>query len=181
MRVKGAPHEARGAGGGDRGTTPVTAETFEEFYAREAPTLFRRMWLVTRDRFEAEEIAQDAFVIMYERWDRVAHLSDRTAYLYRVSFNVWKRRARRARRALDRFVSAPHRTDAVIEVEARTIVGDALRAITPRQRAALVLTELIGMSSDEAANVLGIRPSTVRALATQGRAAIREQLAGRDG
>jgi DNA-directed RNA polymerase specialized sigma24 family protein len=45
--------------------------------------------------------------------------------------------------------------------------------LPPRQRAALVLTEIFGYRSDQAAEILGIRPSTVRALASQGRAALR--------
>jgi DNA-directed RNA polymerase specialized sigma24 family protein len=43
--------------------------SFDAFFAAESQTLFRRMWLVTRDRHEAEEIVQDAFLSLYERWD----------------------------------------------------------------------------------------------------------------
>jgi DNA-directed RNA polymerase specialized sigma24 family protein len=32
------------------------------------------MWLVTRDRQEAEEVMQDTFLAVFERWDRVAGL-----------------------------------------------------------------------------------------------------------
>ncbi len=48
-----------------------------------------------------------------------------------------------------------------------------LRDLAPRQRAALVLLDLYGYGSEEAARIMGIRPSTVRALATQGRAVLR--------
>lgn len=41
--------------------------SFDAFFAAESQTLFRRMWLVTRDRHEAEEIVQDAFLSLYER------------------------------------------------------------------------------------------------------------------
>ncbi|MET1012184.1 MAG: sigma factor-like helix-turn-helix DNA-binding protein, partial [Actinomycetota bacterium] len=43
----------------------------------------------------------------------------------------------------------------------------------PHQRAALVLIGYLGYSSEEAAQVLGVRASTVRALATKGRATAR--------
>jgi DNA-directed RNA polymerase specialized sigma24 family protein len=49
-----------------------------------------------------------------------------------------------------------------------------LRRITPRQRTAIVLTEILGYDSEQAARVMGIRPTTVRVLASQGRAALRE-------
>jgi DNA-directed RNA polymerase specialized sigma24 family protein len=48
-----------------------------------------------------------------------------------------------------------------------------LLGLTPRQRAALVLTEIFDFSSEQAAGILGIRPATVRVLASQGRAALR--------
>jgi DNA-directed RNA polymerase specialized sigma24 family protein len=50
-----------------------------------------------------------------------------------------------------------------------------LRDLAPRQRAALVLLDLYGYGSEEAARIMGIRPSTVRALATQGRAVLRRE------
>jgi DNA-directed RNA polymerase specialized sigma24 family protein len=46
--------------------------------------------------------------------------------------------------------------------------------LSPRQRAALVLLDMYGYGSEEAARIMGIRPSTVRALATQGRAVLRQ-------
>jgi RNA polymerase sigma-70 factor (ECF subfamily) len=80
---------------------------FEGFFARESATLFRRLWLVTRDRGEAEEIVQDAFIVVLERWERVQAMDDPTGYLYRVAFNAWRKRARRAAQALQRVVSRP--------------------------------------------------------------------------
>jgi DNA-directed RNA polymerase specialized sigma24 family protein len=48
-----------------------------------------------------------------------------------------------------------------------------LRTLPVRQRAAIVLTEIYGYSSAQAALIMGIRPTTVRALASQGRASLR--------
>lgn len=50
----------------------------------------------------------------------------------------------------------------------------SLAALTPRQRAAVVVTELLGYSSEEAGTILGIRPGTVRTLTAQARAALQE-------
>jgi DNA-directed RNA polymerase specialized sigma24 family protein len=46
----------------------------------------------------------------------------------------------------------------------------------PRQRAAVVLTELLEFSSGEAAEALGVKPATVRKLAQQGRDTLRRTL-----
>jgi DNA-directed RNA polymerase specialized sigma24 family protein len=59
------------------------------------------------------------------------------------------------------------------EIDLREDVARMLRTLAPRQRAALVLLDMYGYGSDEAARIMHIRPSTVRALATQGRAVLR--------
>lgn len=156
--------------------------TFDDFFARESATLFRRLWLVTRERAEAEDIVQEAFIVILERWDRVRAMEDPAGYLYRVAFNVWRKRARRAARAVQRLAGRTHDPDdPFASVEARTMIGSALAGLTPRQRAALVLTELLGMSSEEAGRILRIRPVTVRVLSSQARTSMRERIGGTDG
>jgi RNA polymerase sigma factor (sigma-70 family) len=150
--------------------------SFDEFFAAESETLYRRMRLVTRDHHEAEEVVQESFLSLYERWDRIAGIPDPVGYLYRTAFNAWKKRSRRAARAIrDVFAPAPE-TDEFEAADARTMVGEALDHLTPRQRAAIVLTELMGFSSEDAGEILGIRPVTARVLASQARAALRERL-----
>src|SRR3990172_5510302 len=65
------------------------------------------------------------------------------------------------------------RRDDLAAVEDRDEVVRVMRRLTAHQRAALVLTGYLGYSSEEAAQVLGVRASTVRALATKGRATAR--------
>ena len=157
-----------------------TPQTFDEFFERESGALFRRMWLVTRDRQEAEEVMQDAFLSVFERWDRVGSMEDPTGYLYRTAFNAWKRRSRRAARAIRVVITPEHAADDFDAAEARTVIGDALAHLTPRQRAALVLTELLDYSSEEAGEILGVRAVTARVLASQGRTAMREHVGAND-
>jgi DNA-directed RNA polymerase specialized sigma24 family protein len=69
---------------------------FEAFFEREKERLFQALCLVTRNRFEAEELAQDAFLCVYEPWDRVAKMDEPTGYLYRTAMNAfrsWHRRS----------------------------------------------------------------------------------------
>jgi RNA polymerase sigma factor (sigma-70 family) len=154
---------------------------FDEFFAAESETLYRRMRLVTRDHHEAEEVVQDAFLSVYERWDRIAGIPDPVGYLYRTAFNAWKKRSRRMARAVQNvFAPSPER-DEFEAADARTIVGEALGHLTPRQRAAIVLTDLVGLSSEDAAEVLGVRPVTARVLASQARASLRARLGDADG
>ncbi len=152
------------------------ARTFESFFEDESRTLFRRLWLVTGNRAEAEEIMQDAFLKLWERWDRVQTVDDPTAYLYRTGMNVFRRRYQRGLMALRRTVGVGPGVDEFARADERHLVQKALAKISPRQRAALVLTEMLGFSAKEAAYALGVRPSTVRALAFQGRTAFKKTM-----
>ena len=149
--------------------------SFEEFFGSEHARLFGALCLVTGDRHEAEEITQDAFLRLWERWDRVATLDDPSAYLFRTAMNVFRNRYRRAALALRRTINLAPSEDALATVEDRDVVVRALRPLTPDQRAAVVLTSYVGLTSEEAGKALGMRASTVRTLATRARAAIREK------
>jgi len=170
--VRHAEPDGANAGG------PVS---FDEFFAAHSATLYRRMRLVTRDHHEAEEVVQDAFLSIYEHWDRVAGIPDPVGYLYRTAFNAWKKRSRRAARAIRNVFMPPSETDEFAAADTRSIVGEALDHLTPRQRAAVVLTDLMGFSSEQAGDILGIRAVTARVLASQGRATLRARLEDSDG
>jgi RNA polymerase sigma factor (sigma-70 family) len=91
-----------------------------------------------------------------------------------VALNGSRRRTRAALRAARRWVPIASSYDPFDEVNLREDVRQILLGLSPRQRAALVLLDLYGYESQEAARIMGIRPSTVRALATQGRAVLRK-------
>jgi RNA polymerase sigma factor (sigma-70 family) len=159
---------------------PATASGFEEFFHEQHEGLFGALWLVTRNAHEAEELAQDAFLRVWERWTRVSAMDDAAGYLYRTAMNLFRSRRRRAAVALRRLVGRLPPDDRLAAVEAKDAVLRALGGLTARQRAALVFTDLYGYTSQEAAQVLGIRPATVRVLAARGRAALREGMRERD-
>ena len=156
------------------------AQSFEEFFEAESPTMFRRMCLLTGNRHEAEEVMQDAFLKVFERWERVRLMEDPTGYLYRTAFNLFNRRSKRAAMALRRAFSVRESADEFAAADARFMVEQGLSELSPRQRAAIVLTELLGYSSEAAGRVLGVRPGTIRALASQGRAVMRRTLEPED-
>jgi len=83
---------------------PVRPVSFEAFFEAEHERLFRAMYLVTGNAQEAEELMQDAFVAVWERWDRVSGMDEPTGYLYRTVMNRFRSRLRRASRAAPRTV-----------------------------------------------------------------------------
>jgi RNA polymerase sigma-70 factor (ECF subfamily) len=151
--------------------------SFETFFDTERARLFGTLCLVTGDRGEAEELMQEAFVRVWERWDQVRAHPDPSGYLYRTAFNVFRDRGRRALRSVRRMAAHAPTEDAFARIDEReVIIIDALRTLTPRQRAALVLTELLDFNSSEAAELLKVRPVTARVLASQGRTALKHEL-----
>jgi RNA polymerase sigma-70 factor (ECF subfamily) len=154
---------------------------FRTFFEDEHRGLLKALHFVTGDRAEADDQMQEAFLKLWERWDRIDTIRDPRAYLFRIAFNGSKMRARSATRAAARALPVVAVRDAYDDADIREDVRRMLRSLTPRQRAALVLLDLYGYGSEDAARIMGIRPSTVRALATQGRAALRATGGPHDG
>ena len=154
------------------------ARSFDEFFRETHARLYAAMCLTTGDRHEAEEIAQEAFLRVLERWSHVDGLDDPSAYLFVTAMNVFRRRYRRSKLASALPLRHADPDDAFGIVDDRDAVVRALRDLTPRQRAAIVLTTILDLPSDEAARILRIKPSTVRVLAMQARDQMRLQLGG---
>ncbi len=156
------------------------ARTFESFYEAEARDLFQRLWLVTGNRAEAEELMQDAFLGVWERWDRVGAMDEPVAYLYRTAMNLFRNRYRRSMLALRRTVGLTPPNDDFSDADDREVVRHVLATLPPRQRAALVLTEILGFSSKEAGVALGVTDATIRSLTRHGRDAFRTLMEASD-
>jgi len=153
---------------------------FEELVQAEHVRLFRALALITRDPAEAEDVMQEAFLRVWERWGRAPSLADPPGYLYRTAMNVYRSRRRRGFTALRRAIGLNPGRDELAAVEARNDVVQALGALTPRQRLSVVLIELLDYSSKEAAQLMGIKAATARVLASQGRAALKRELGEHD-
>ncbi|HZD17054.1 MAG TPA: RNA polymerase sigma factor [Actinomycetota bacterium] len=146
---------------------------FEELFLEEHERLYRALYFITGSPEEAEELMQDAFLKLWERWGSIGGIADPVAWLFRVSLNGFRMRARRARTAARTLVPVASPRDPFEDVDLREDLRRMLRSLPERQRAALVLIEIFDYSSEQAARILGIRPTTVRALASQARAALR--------
>ena len=153
---------------------PETPASFDDLFLDLHDRLYRALFFVTGSAHDAEELTQDAFLKLWERWDRIDSIEDPTAYLFRVAMNGFRMRTRRTRLAARKLIPVGDPGDPFDEIDLREDVRKMLLGLPPRQRAALVLTEIFGYGSEQAAQILGIKPTTVRVLASQGRAALRE-------
>lgn len=151
----------------------VPAQPFEEFFAQEMDRLQRALVLITGSRSDAEDIAQESFMRVFARWDEVGAMEEPAGYLHRVAMNLFRSRYRRAVRELKRTTGMLERhDDGLGPVEDRDAAARVLSTLTPRQRAALVLTEAFGYTGEETAELLGVKASTVYALTHQARRAL---------
>jgi RNA polymerase sigma factor (sigma-70 family) len=160
--------------------TPA-AVAFEEFFETERRQLFRAIYLMTGSIHDAEELTQDAFLTVWARWERVRRMDSPTGYLYRTAMNAYRSRHRRLARLATRSLLPGPAEDPFEAADLKDSIVRALRGIAPRQRAALILTELLDYDSEEAGRLLGVKAVTVRNLASQGRAQLKRSIEACDG
>ena len=158
----------------DAGHAVAVDASFEEFFELEQARLLRLLWMVTGTLQEAEDIVQEAFLRVWERWPKVSAMDSPTGYLHHTAMNIFRNRYRRAKLGLRKVVRSDPPIDAFDSAEDRISVSSALGRLTPKQRAALVLTDLLGYPADEAGRMLGVSGSTVRSLSSTARGALRD-------
>lgn len=133
---------------------------FDEVFEREHHAVFKAVYLILGDREAARDLTQDAFAQMYVHWSRVRRFERPGAWVRRVAIRMAIRekvRETRRHEPFDRVDQTP-----CSNVEDRLDVVDALRRLTVRQRAAVVLFYVHDLPVNEIAATLRCRPATVR-------------------
>ncbi len=146
----------------------VAPASFEDVYRSEGLKMVRVAFLMVGSQQQAEEIVQDAFAALLERWERI----DRPASYLRASVVNGCRSAHR-RRSLERRTAAATRVPTVVGLGVDDL-ADALAALPSRRRAAIVLRYYGDHSEAEIALALEVRPGTVKSLLHRGLAQLRE-------
>jgi RNA polymerase sigma factor (sigma-70 family) len=159
---------------------PVVAEVaadFVEVYTAHYHRVVRALELGGLNRAGAEDTAQEAFARTLGHWPRVRTGSNPAGYVYRVAFRLGRRSLRREAPLLTD-VAAPG--DMAAAVVTRTAVEAVVAAMPHRRRSCVVLCLVVGLSTKEAAQALGIAEGTVRKQIERGRADLRVALGGSD-
>jgi RNA polymerase sigma factor (sigma-70 family) len=131
----------------------VAADDFDAVFTRERVPMVRLAYLMLGEEVHAEEVVQDAFVSVLERWDR---LDNPGAYLRRCVVNGCLGRMRRARRSVPALLV---RTEADLATD-HTL--DAVRRLSPQRQAMVVLRYYADMTQDEIADTLRLPVGTVK-------------------
>lgn len=149
---------------------------FEDFFEVEYERLLRTMYLLCRNRSEAEDLAQEALARAFERWDSIKSAESPVAYLYRIAFNLHRSALRKAAVAIRHPMATATPQDAPEAiVERRSHILHVLGSLPRTQCEALLLVEWLGLTSQEAAKVLRIKPESVRGRVHRARTTLRDQ------
>jgi RNA polymerase sigma-70 factor (ECF subfamily) len=143
---------------------------FDAFFDQEYTPLLRLMFAMTGSHVEAEELAQEAMTRALERWGRVSAMGSPAGYVYRTAVNLNRSRLRRLRRQLRGARDFARSSNPDPETVGSLVA--ALGMLPTAQREALLMVEWLGLRADEASQILGISPSSVRSRVHRAKAAL---------
>ncbi|MGH9943648.1 MAG: RNA polymerase sigma factor [Pyrinomonadaceae bacterium] len=158
------------------------AAAFEQLLIATERRVVSVAWRMLGDREDARDAAQEVFLRVYKYLPGFRMGEDFHGWLYRITVNVCRDAARRRGRArhedleslfsnesghLKGMPSAAGRAPDIAEVEAlrgqqRALLRHALLTLPEKERAAIVLRDIEGLSTEEVARILHTRPVTVR-------------------
>ncbi len=158
-------------------------DAFEALMVRHERLVFHTAWRLLGDREEARNAAQEVFLRLHRFLHRVDERRPLEPWLYRLTVNACRDLQRRRPRLpllpleavdpADLRAAGPGQEAALAAGDARRLVAEALRRLPPKERAAVVLRDIEGLSAEEAARILGSTAATVRSQACSARLKIR--------
>jgi len=157
---------------------------FEQLSSAYADRLFMLLLRLLGDRAEAEDVAQE---VMLRAWLGITRFQGRSSYftwLYRIAVNEANRvLEKRARRPAGVSIGAqelqlpgspaedPSRQAEVSEL--RLALGRALAGLPPALRTAIVLRDVEGLSTQDAAEIAGVSQAAFKSRLHQARLRVR--------
>ncbi len=147
---------------------------FLDTYEPLRPELYRYCRQLTRNPWDAEDLAQDALLRAFATLGQLGEAPVRPrAWLFRVASNLWIDRLRR-RRPEQPLQEEAARATASHPLAAREAAGTLLVRLSPQERAALVLKDAFELSLEEIAEVLSTTTGSVKAALHRGRGKLLE-------
>ena len=160
-------------------------EAFEELVTRYQDIAFRVAWLVVRDRGDAEEAEQDAFVKAYYALPRFRPGAPFRPWILRIVTNEARNRGRSARRreglaarvaASETRRAAPSSESTALDRTDAEALLAALDRLPERDRLVIAYRFLLEMTEAETAETLDVPPGTVKSRLSRGMRRLRSEL-----
>lgn len=147
--------------------------SFDRWYGEVHAELSISLLVAFGDADLAAEAADEAIARAFERWDRVSVMASPGGWTYRVAVNVVRRKRRR--RAIENRLIRGRPTEPPVPGPAGEL-WHLVRQLPERQRLAIALRHVAGMTEVEIANAMGITRGTVSATLRQAYLALRRHL-----
>jgi RNA polymerase sigma-70 factor (ECF subfamily) len=161
-------------------------DAFAELVMSHGARVYRALRRFGLDESEADEVAQEVFLRAWRGLARFEERAQLSTWLYRIALNEAHRR--RSRRALPRVQADADRDDPVVALresvesgpEQQTLSREfertlerALEQLPPAWRDAVVLRDIEGLSTEEAAAITGVRQAAFKSRLHRGRMQLR--------
>jgi RNA polymerase sigma-70 factor (ECF subfamily) len=159
---------------------------FEALVARYQEIAFRIAWLIVRDRGEAEDAVQDAFVKAYTALPRFRPGSPFRPWVLRIVTNEARNRGRSSRRrdglvarvaAVEPGGAAPSPEAAAIDRADAAALLAGIERLPERDRLVVSYRFLLELSEAETAEALGVARGTVKSRLSRAMTRLRTDLA----
>jgi RNA polymerase sigma-70 factor, ECF subfamily len=159
-------------------------DAFEELVRRHADHLYAVILRFTGDAAEAEEVVQEAFLRAWRGIDRFERRSQFFTWLYRIGLNEAKRTAGRRlaadplsveEGALAQTADFSHAPEPRAEQhDLRAVLERAVRALPEGYRAPLILRDVEGLSTEQAAEIMGLKEAAFKSRLHRARLTVRD-------
>ena len=151
---------------------------FADFVQRRSGTLLRAAWLLTGgDWALAEDLVQSTLGEVWRRWSRVADMDAPDAYAHKVMVNTslrWRGRRWSGEVASGQLPDTVTSIDGYRQVDVRESLRRALRELTAKQRAVIMLRYFEDRTEAETASIMGCSVGTVKSQAAKALAKLRD-------
>ncbi len=151
---------------------------FTDFVVEVERPLLRTAYLLTGDHGHAEDLVQTTLVKAHRHWAKVQRADSPLAYVRRIlvtSHVSWRRRMSTSEQVIETVPDRPG-DDLQDRLATTDLVRAALRELSPKARAVVVLRWFEDLTEAETARVLGCSTSTVSTHAARGLATLRRHL-----
>ena len=146
----------------DSGENLIPADrSFDSWYAAAHPRLLAALVVTVGDVDAARDATSEAFTRALQHWRRVRAMESPEAWVHRVAINVVRRSQRR--RVLEERLLRRQRLEPAPPPQVAPEVWEALASLPPRQRQAVALRYLLGMTQADVAAAMGVAPGTAAA------------------
>ena len=175
-----------------RAHDPAAVADLSETYGAK---IYQLAFRYLRNREDAEEVAQDVLLKVYQKIDAFRGDAALSSWIYRITFNAAMSRLREFKQALP---NAPERAkdedaglaaarevrdgspladEEFLRAEMRRTLVQALKEMPVLYRAPVILRDVQGLTTEEASAVLRVKEQTLKSRLHRGRLMLREQLA----